>query len=78
MEKYLEIVEIVEDETINMPQMIRVEVSDKEEAIAKASDYIGVFEGKEYKIQYHEHYHEEGFSCKIEVINLNEPTPEEI
>jgi hypothetical protein len=78
MKKYLEIIESVEDETIDIPQMIRIEVSDKENAIEKAQDYIGLFGGKEYKTQYHEHHHEKKSSCKVENIKLKKTKIDDI
>jgi hypothetical protein len=72
MKKYLEIIEIVEDETINQPQMLRIEVESFDEAKQKYLEYKDVFESLTTKAQYHEHDHENNIPCVIKQINTQE------
>lgn len=68
MKQYLEIIEQLteEEELIKQSQIIRVEVSSKEDAISKLSTYESTFEGLNYIKRYHKCYHEESQSCEIE------------
>ena len=68
MKQYLEIIEQLTDEEnlIKQPQIIRIEVSSKEEAIEKLLIYESIFEGLNYIKRYHICNHEAGQPCEIE------------
>jgi len=68
MRSYLEIIEQLTDEEslLKQAQIIRIEVSSKEDAINKLSIYESAFEGLNYIKRYHKCYHEENKSCEIE------------
>lgn len=68
MKQYLEIIErLAEGETfLKQPQIIRIEVESKQDAINKLPLYEPSFEGLNYIKRYHKCYHEEGQPCEIE------------
>jgi len=68
MKTYLELNEILtpEEALIQQPLQVRVEVADKDDALAKLPLYEPDFEGRTYTKKIHYCYHEEGLPCKLE------------
>ena len=70
MKKYMEIVEYIPIEEIGTlePTMVRIEVQNEQEARNIYPEYEGIFEGKQYFVQYHEHKHQEHKPCVLKVL----------
>ena len=71
MKLYLEIIEQLteEEEFIKQPQIVRIEVSSKEEALTlleNFSQFESLFAGKNYITRLHTCRHEEGLGCVVE------------
>lgn len=67
MKTYLEIIELP-DTVEKTPQIIRLEVADKDDAISRLSVFEPLFEGVNYVKQVHYCKHEEKEKCVIEVL----------
>lgn len=80
MKQYLEIIEQLTEEEmfIKQPQIVRIEVVNKEEAVAKLPDYEPSFIGRTYTKNLHKCYHEEGQSCVLESLEKEKIEPKKI
>ena len=68
MKLYLEIIEDLTEEELltKQPQVIRIEVKDKDEALGKLKMLEPLFANRNYRKQLHYCYHDENKPCSIE------------
>lgn len=67
---YLELVEILtkDEKLVKSPQIVRLEVSDREEALEKLPEQEVLFVGRNYVKRIHTCFHQEKLPCQVEVL----------